>query len=80
MNQEVFERNWLEMRGQVKEWWDELTDDDLDQVQDTADQIISLLQKRYGTSPLYAQKEYTRRVEAAELGYSGVLTWKISIF
>lgn len=74
MNQETFEHNWLELRGQVKGWWGGLTDDDLDQVQGTADQVIQLLQKRYGTSPLYTQKEYTRRVEAAELSSDCLLT------
>ena len=30
MNQDVFEGKWKEMRGQLKEWWGELTDDDLE--------------------------------------------------
>ena len=30
MNRDIFEGKWKEMRGQVKEWWGELTDDDLD--------------------------------------------------
>ena len=31
MNRDILERaKWKEMRGQVKEWWGELTDDDLD--------------------------------------------------
>jgi len=30
LNKDVFEGKWKEMRGQVKEWWGELTDDDLD--------------------------------------------------
>jgi uncharacterized protein YjbJ (UPF0337 family) len=69
MNQEAFERNWPEMREKAKEWWDVLTEDDLDQVQEgTAEQIVPLLQKRYGTSPLYTHSEYTRRVDTAELG------------
>ena len=28
MNKDIFEGKWKEMRGQVKEWWGELTDDD----------------------------------------------------
>ena len=31
MNQDIFEGKWKEMRGQVKEWWGKLTDDDLEQ-------------------------------------------------
>ncbi len=67
MNQDTFERTWPEMRDQIREWWDELTEEDLDQVQGTAAEIVPLLQRRYGTSRLYTQKEFSRRLEAAKL-------------
>lgn len=68
MNQDSFEKNWPEMRGQVKEWWDELTDEDLQHVQGKAEQIVALLQKSYGTSRGYTEQEYSRRLASAELG------------
>jgi uncharacterized protein YjbJ (UPF0337 family) len=68
MNQDIFEGKWKEMRGQVKEWWGELTDDDLDRVSGKADQIVGLLQKKYGYTKEHAQEEYNRRLEAAKLG------------
>ena len=67
MNQDIFEGRWKEMRGQVKEWWGELTDDDLERVEGKADQLIGLLQKKYGYSKEHAQKEFNRRLEAAKL-------------
>ena len=47
MNQDVFEGKWKEMRGQIKEWWGKLTDDDLEQVSGKADQMVGLLQQKY---------------------------------
>ena len=38
MNQDSFEKNWPEMRVQVQEWWDELTDEDLNRVQTKQEQ------------------------------------------
>jgi uncharacterized protein YjbJ (UPF0337 family) len=36
------------MRSQVKEWWCKLTDDDLEQAGGDAEQIVGLLQQKYG--------------------------------
>jgi uncharacterized protein YjbJ (UPF0337 family) len=47
LNQDVFEGKWKEMRGQVKEWG-KLTDDDLEQAAGNAEQIVGLLQQKYG--------------------------------
>ncbi|MBK7916636.1 MAG: CsbD family protein [Chloroflexi bacterium] len=63
MNQDVFEGKWKEMRGQVKEWWGKLTDDDLEQVNGKADQLIGLLQQKYGYTKEQAEEEFNRRLE-----------------
>jgi uncharacterized protein YjbJ (UPF0337 family) len=67
MNQDIFEGKWKEMRGQVKEWWGKLTDDDLEQVEGKADQLIGALQKRYGYTKEQAEKELNERLEAAKV-------------
>jgi uncharacterized protein YjbJ (UPF0337 family) len=67
MNQDVFEGKWKEMKGQVKEWWGKLTDDDLDRVNGKAEQIIGLLQQKYGYTKEKAQKEFNRRLESAKI-------------
>ena len=48
MNRDIFEGKWKGMRGQVKEWWGKLTDDDLERVGGKADPLIGLLQQTYG--------------------------------
>jgi uncharacterized protein YjbJ (UPF0337 family) len=67
MNQDVFEGKWKEMRGQIKEWWGKLTDDDLERVGGKADQMIGLLQQKYGYTKEHAEKEFNRRLEAAKI-------------
>ena len=67
MNQDVFEGKWKEMRGQLKEWWGKLTDDDLEQVGGKADQLIGLLQQKYGYTKEHAEEEFNRRLEAAKI-------------
>jgi len=67
MNQDIFEGKWKEMKGQVKEWWGKLTDDDLERVEGKADQLVGLLQQKYGYTKQYAEEEINRRLEAAKV-------------
>jgi uncharacterized protein YjbJ (UPF0337 family) len=67
MNQDVFEGKWKEMRGQIKEWWGKLTDDELERVGGKADQLIGLLQQKYGYTKEHAEVEFNRRLEAAKI-------------
>ncbi|MBP7998191.1 MAG: CsbD family protein [Chloroflexi bacterium] len=67
MNQDIFEGKWKEMKGQVKEWWGKLTDDDLERVEGKADQLVGLLQQKYGYTKEYAEEEINRRLEAAKV-------------
>ena len=62
MNNDVFEGKWKEMRGQVKEWWGKLTDDDLEQTGGKADQLVGLLQQKYGYTREHAEQEFERRL------------------
>ena len=63
MNKDIFEGKWKEIRGQIKEWWGELTDDDLERVGGKADQFIGLLQQKYGYTRERAEEEFNRRIK-----------------
>ena len=63
MNKDIFEGKWKEMRGQVKEWWGKLTDDDLEQAAGNAEQIVGLLQQKYGYTRQRAEEEFNRRIK-----------------
>jgi len=69
MNKEVFEGRWDEMRGQVKEWWGKLTDDDLERVRGKADQLIGVIQEKYGYTREHAEEEFNRRIHEAQVNF-----------
>ncbi|HET7378102.1 MAG TPA: CsbD family protein [Anaerolineae bacterium] len=58
MNEDVMLRDqWLEIRGKMKEWWNKLTDDDLNVIDGHRDRLIAKLRERYGYSKEQAAKE-----------------------
>lgn len=66
MNDDIVAGKWKEMRGQVKEWWGKLTDDELDQAAGKSEQMIGLIQQKYGYTRERAQDEYNSRRKAVE--------------
>ena len=66
MNKDISEGNWKEMRGQVKEWWGKLTDDDLEQAAGNGEQIVGLLQQKYGYTRQRAEEEFNRRIKGVK--------------
>ncbi len=62
MNKDEFEGKWKQIRGQAREWWGKLTDDDVDKVAGKYESFIGLIQEKYGFTREHAEKEYDRRV------------------
>jgi uncharacterized protein YjbJ (UPF0337 family) len=60
MISDVLEGQWKQIRGQVKEKWGELTDDEIDQIEGRRDRLIGKLQEKYG----YTRQEAEDRVSA----------------
>jgi uncharacterized protein YjbJ (UPF0337 family) len=50
MNEAQIKGNWNQIKGKVKEKWGQLTNDDLDQIDGKADQLVGAIQRRYGRS------------------------------
>jgi uncharacterized protein YjbJ (UPF0337 family) len=63
MNKDIFKGQWKEMRGQIKEWWGILSDDDLERADGNAEQIVGLLQQKYGYTHQHAEEEFNRRIK-----------------
>ncbi len=61
MNRDIFGGNWKQLKGQVRNWWGQLTDDDVDQIAGNRDMLIGKLQERYGWSKERANEEVDRR-------------------
>lgn len=66
MNKDEFEGNWKQLRGQVKEWWGKPTDDDLERVGGQFDQLIGVVQEKYGYTRERAEKEFNGRMAKFE--------------
>ena len=67
MNRAILAGKRKEMKGRVKEQWGKLTDDELDRAKGRAEQMIGLLQQRYGYTKEKAQEEYERFLERTEV-------------
>jgi uncharacterized protein YjbJ (UPF0337 family) len=63
MNQDILEGKWKQIRGKSREWWGKLTDDDLDVINGSREQLIGKLQERYGYSRENAIREIDRRLK-----------------
>jgi len=63
---DVLAGNWKQMKGQVKEWWGNLTDDDLTKIDGKRDKLVGTLQERYGYAKERAENEVNRRLNDYE--------------
>jgi uncharacterized protein YjbJ (UPF0337 family) len=57
MNWDQIEGNWKQFKGQVKQKWADLTDDDLTAIEGKRDQLAGKLQERYGYARDRAERE-----------------------
>jgi uncharacterized protein YjbJ (UPF0337 family) len=57
MNTDQFEGKWKQLKGQLKQRWGKLTDDDITALSGKKDELIGKLQERYGITREQAQKE-----------------------
>jgi len=57
MNWDQVEGKWKQYKGQAKEKWGKLTDDDLDVIDGRRQQLVGKLQERYGTAKEVAEKQ-----------------------
>jgi uncharacterized protein YjbJ (UPF0337 family) len=63
MNSDIVKGKWKQIRGKAKEWWGELTNDDLDVIDGNRDQLIGKIQERYGYSKDRAVQEVNKRLD-----------------
>lgn len=57
MNWDQIEGKWTELKGKARENWGELTDDELDQAKGNREQMVGLIQQKYGKAKEVAEKE-----------------------
>ncbi len=62
MNEDILKSQWKQLRGQIKQWWSVLTDDDLDKINGRRDQLAAKLQQKYGFTKEQAMNEIDDRL------------------
>jgi uncharacterized protein YjbJ (UPF0337 family) len=57
MNWDRVEGNWKQVMGQAREKWGELSNSDLERAAGRRDQIVGIVQEKYGIAKDEAQKQ-----------------------
>jgi uncharacterized protein YjbJ (UPF0337 family) len=57
MNWDIIQGKWKEIKGQAKEKWGKLTDDDLDMIEGKRDQLVGRVQQKYGVAKDEAERQ-----------------------
>ncbi|MDO5705919.1 MAG: CsbD family protein [Paracoccus sp. (in: a-proteobacteria)] len=57
MNWDIIQGKWKQLKGNVREKWGELTDDEYDQIAGNKDQLAGKLQEKYGWTKNEAERE-----------------------
>jgi uncharacterized protein YjbJ (UPF0337 family) len=57
MNKDVAKGNFKQIKGKIKQQWGKLTDDEIDQMEGSADILVGKLQERYGLDRAEAERQ-----------------------
>lgn len=55
---DILQGKWHELKGKVRARWAEITDDDLEHLSGTTEELAGILQQRYG----YAKAKYEAEI------------------
>ena len=64
MSPETFTQQWTQIRQQLRGWWDQLTEHDLEQIAGQQNQLVRVIQERYQYLHERAQVEVDQRLQA----------------
>lgn len=66
MNWDQVEGKWKEFKGNIREKWAKLTDDDLDAIAGNKDKLLGKLQQHYGRSKEQSESDVNEWVSEIE--------------
>jgi uncharacterized protein YjbJ (UPF0337 family) len=66
MNWDQVEGKWKQYKGQAKEKWGKLTDDDIDVIDGKRQQLVGRIQERYGIAKDAAEKQADEFVDTLQ--------------
>ena len=64
MNDDVLDGQWKQAKGHVREWWGKVTDDDMERINGKGEQLVGVLQERYGWTREHAKQEMDTRLDS----------------
>lgn len=59
MNRDIFEGQWEEVKGKIKQQWGKLTDNELQEIEGNQQEIYGKLQKHYG----YTKEQIKKQID-----------------
>ena len=65
MNWDQDKGNWKQFSGKMREQWGELTDDEIAKAEGNREQLVGLIQAKYGRSKEEAEREIDSWLNAA---------------
>lgn len=57
MSQNEMKGQWHELKGQIKQRWGKIADDDIERISGKTEELIGTLQQRYGESKEWARDQ-----------------------
>ena len=60
MNADIAEAKWKQLKGNLKQQWGKLTDDDLDRINGKREEWAGIMQEKYGMGRDEAQREFEK--------------------
>lgn len=74
MNEDILVGNWRQLRGKLRSWWGNLSDDDFEWIGGQKDRLIGLIQQKYGCTREQAEEEVDHRFSEYEKGSGDMLS------
>jgi uncharacterized protein YjbJ (UPF0337 family) len=57
MNSDILKGKWNQIKGNIKQQWGDLTDNDVARIEGNYDEFVGVLQERYGYTRERAERE-----------------------
>ena len=73
MNDDILAGQWKQMKGSLKSWWGQFSDDDFDRIGGQKDRLIGWVQEKYGRSHDQAAQEVDARLKEYSDKYAGTV-------
>ena len=73
MNDHILAGQWKQMKGALKSWWSDLSDDDFEDIGGQKDKLIGWVQEKYGRTHEQAAQEVDARLKEYGDKYGGTV-------